>query len=312
MLGAVAVDEATQTATFSHTPNDVGTHQITAEYGGRDATGGLCVAASDTFELTVTAATSDLTDLTADPASLETGATTVLSATVQCTASPTGELVFSHDGDTIGRADIDPASGAGSIDYTPSEAGNTPVAVTFDSDDDTCSGATGEIALRVAAPVAYEPEAAVSPGSVTVSELAADGVTIAGEGFAPGSTVTLTVAGEDIDAVEADANGTVEFTYLSDTLGTGEHTVVLTAGEWSAEASFTVTAVRDVDGPGDQEEAPATDEGGTDTQPPGESGDERGLPATGAAGVGLLATIAALLFVVGWAQVLLRRRRVME
>ncbi|NED97051.1 LPXTG cell wall anchor domain-containing protein [Phytoactinopolyspora alkaliphila] len=91
----------------------------------------------------------------------------------------------------------------------------------------------------------YDPEATVSPESLTVSELANTGVVFAGTRFAPESDVTLTVAGTEVVARAADADGDVEFPYTSDTLGAGSHEAVLSSVD--GEASVTLTVTKDAD-----------------------------------------------------------------
>ena len=81
----------------------------------------------------------------------------------------------------------------------------------------------------------------MDPSSLTESALADPGVTITGSDFPANAAVALTVAGAAVDSGTADANGDVSFDYTSDSLGTGSHTAVLTSGDLSADASFTVT-----------------------------------------------------------------------
>ncbi len=92
-------------------------------------------------------------------------------------------------------------------------------------------------------PVRYDPQASVSPSALTVSELAASGVTVSGSGFPADAPVTLSVAGAEVSTASADAVGAVSFPFVSDSLGEGSHAVVLASGEWSASSSFSVSAV---------------------------------------------------------------------
>uniref|UniRef100_UPI0013C2A152 hypothetical protein n=1 Tax=Brevibacterium casei TaxID=33889 RepID=UPI0013C2A152 len=91
-------------------------------------------------------------------------------------------------------------------------------------------------------PVVYEPKVSVSPGSVTVSELADPGVTVSGSGFPADADVVLNVAGGDVETKRSDASGNVSFVYKSSGAAEGEKAVKLTSGQWSASSSFTVTA----------------------------------------------------------------------
>ncbi|MGO1539205.1 MAG: LPXTG cell wall anchor domain-containing protein [Leucobacter sp.] len=89
-------------------------------------------------------------------------------------------------------------------------------------------------------PVVYEPTTTVSPGTVTESDLAETGVTITGEGFAPGSEVSLVVNDATYATEIADADGNVTFTYIAE-LSPGTVDVHLGSAEGGASASFTVT-----------------------------------------------------------------------
>ncbi|MBE4695839.1 hypothetical protein HGI16_14130, partial [Brevibacterium casei] len=88
----------------------------------------------------------------------------------------------------------------------------------------------------------YDPKVSVSPGSVTVSELADPGVTVSGSGFPADADVVLNVAGGDVETKRSDASGNVSFVYKSSGAAEGEKAVKLTSGQWSASSSFTVTA----------------------------------------------------------------------
>src|SRR5699024_4619135 len=89
-------------------------------------------------------------------------------------------------------------------------------------------------------PVVYDPAAAVQPDPVTESDLAEHGVTIFGSGFAPNSTVTFTVDGDDLGTAETDTNGTASIEYFGP-LAPGVYEAVLSGVEGTATASFTVT-----------------------------------------------------------------------
>ncbi|MGO1539740.1 MAG: hypothetical protein ACTHW3_10260 [Leucobacter sp.] len=88
----------------------------------------------------------------------------------------------------------------------------------------------------------YDPEASVSPSSLTESELADSGVMVTGTDFPANSNVSLSVAGANVGSESANADGEVTFGYTSGSLGAGSHQVVLTQGDLSASTSFTVTA----------------------------------------------------------------------
>src|SRR5699024_7367425 len=83
-----------------------------------------------------------------------------------------------------------------------------------------------------------------------------------GTGFPPGNTVTLSVNSTDIETQSADSEGTVSFTFISDTLSTGSHTAVLSSGDLSASMVFTV--LNDNEDPGDAEGEDPDDTDGKD------------------------------------------------
>ncbi|MGO2521300.1 MAG: hypothetical protein ACTH8F_14350, partial [Microbacterium sp.] len=90
-------------------------------------------------------------------------------------------------------------------------------------------------------PVVIDPEVTVSPGEVTVSELAGSGVTVSGSGFAPDASVSLTVGGVSGGSQIADADGNVSFVFTGD-LAAGSHAVVLSSADGDAETTMIVVA----------------------------------------------------------------------
>lgn len=145
---------------------------------------------------------------------------------------------------SVGGSVVDTASsdGSGSVEFTYTSnslgAGEHAVGLSANAD-----GASISSTFTVTEdPVGVDPTASASPSSLTETELATTGVTIAGFGFEPGSEVTLTVGGQVGDSATADVDGAVTFTYTSGSLGVGNHDAVLSSGDLSATASFTVTA----------------------------------------------------------------------
>lgn len=154
--------------------------------------------------------------------------------------APNSQLRFSVNGRGV-HIRLADENGATEFNYTSTTlgVGTHTVELTMPSDESVTDSAQFTV---IADPVVYVPDAEVSPGTLTVSELTDPGVAITGTGFPPAAQVMLTVAGVQATSHAADDNGDVFFSYVSDALGTGEHTAVLTAGDLSAEALFTVTA----------------------------------------------------------------------
>lgn len=93
-------------------------------------------------------------------------------------------------------------------------------------------------------PVDPEPELtiALSPTSVTQSELADPGVQVSGSGFPGGATVELQVGGATVESGTATDAGAVTFTYTAADAQAGTLAVSLVSGPLSIGASLTVTA----------------------------------------------------------------------
>ena len=125
-----------------------------------------------------------------------------------------------------------------------------------------------------------------------------DDVTVSGNGFVPGSTVTVEVTDADgnvidaLEGVEVDADGQFEATWtVPEGVDAGELTITATDdsdGDISGSATLTIT-----DGVG----------------PAGDRDDEGGLAVTGAGGIMLLAGLSALLLMAGAGLYIARSRR---
>src|SRR5699024_6457631 len=111
----------------------------------------------------------------------------------------------------------------------------------------------------------------------------------------PGNTVTLSVNSTDIETQSADSEGTVSFTFISDTLSTGSHTAVLSSGDLSASMVFTV--LNDNEDPGDAEGEDPDDTDGKDPDDTDGKDPDRldTLPETGIGSGGLVALGALLI-----------------
>ena len=89
--------------------------------------------------------------------------------------------------------------------------------------------------------VVYDPEASVTPGSVTVSGLAGDGVVVSGSGFPEDAAAEVLFDGAVVAEVTTDADGAVAHTLVREGVAAGSYPVVVRSGDWSAQASLTVT-----------------------------------------------------------------------
>ncbi|HLR57318.1 MAG TPA: LPXTG cell wall anchor domain-containing protein [Beutenbergiaceae bacterium] len=140
-----------------------------------------------------------------------------------------------------------------------------------------------------------DPEIVASTDQLTTSELADSGILFTGTGFPPGNTVTLSVNSTDIETQSADSEGTVSFTFISDTLSTGSHTAVLSSGDLSASMVFTV--LNDNEDPGDAEGEDPDDTDGKDPDDTDGKDPDRldTLPETGIGSDGLVALGALLI-----------------
>lgn len=164
----------------------------------------------------------------------------------------------------------------------------------------------------------YPPDGStVSMESLTLTS--GDTTTISGQGWLPGSTVTISILSDHEilgrTEVAADGSFSTEVTIPTD-LAPGEHVLRVEGTDADGEptrveTTFTVAAPddqpgRDADSPDEDspgEEPPADSPG--EEPSPGEDGD---LAATGAGLLGALASVAVLL-AVGWALVRFARQR---
>ncbi|MGO2521299.1 MAG: LPXTG cell wall anchor domain-containing protein, partial [Microbacterium sp.] len=158
-------------------------------------------------------------------------------------------------GGVSGGSQIADADGNVSFVFTGDLAAGSHAVVLSSADGDAET-----TMIVVADPVVIDPEVSVSPGEVTVSELAGSGVTVSGTGFAADASVSLTVGGVDGGSQTADADGNVSFVFTGE-LAAGSHAVVLSSAD--ADAETTLTVVEDA-APGLPEqipvEAPSEDE----------------------------------------------------
>lgn len=173
-----------------------------------------------------------------DPSTVTVSQLGTTGAAVSGTGFPASSpATVSLDGTQVATTTTD---AAGALSSSVVRAGVAPGAHTVTV---TSGSATASATLTVNAdPVQYDPKAAVSPGTLTVSDLAATGVTISGTGFPENAPISISVDGAVVSTPNTDASGAVSFVHTASGAATGSHPVVLTSGQWSANASFTVTA----------------------------------------------------------------------
>lgn len=216
---ALADGEATSAALSTL---GLGDHTVVAVYNG-NADHASSTSAAVTFRvrepLKPTTTTSSV-----DPAVAVTGQPVTLGATVvTATGTPTGEVVFTVDGDEVGRGVVG-TDGAASTTVTDLPVGSNPVVATYAGDD-------------VFGPSSASPRTVtVSKAAVEVTLAATDSTTVTGEGVgltatvavqAPGGgtpdgTVQLLVDGNPVGAPVAVTNGSATFEPLT-SLTAGSH-----------------------------------------------------------------------------------------
>ncbi|WP_449282359.1 Ig-like domain-containing protein [Leucobacter sp.] len=189
VLGSAAVDAGSQEASIEFTPATAGTLPIEIDYDGR---GGVCSAAAVDHTLVVSPAASTIVSAAASPARLLVGESTELSASVECDTALAGELVFSRSGVEVGRTAVDPATGAGTIEYEPQAAGDDPVVVDFVSSDGNCAPAAASIQLTV---TAASPAPGDDDDPVVPSAPAEPKPALASTGAEPGAMLIAAAAG---------------------------------------------------------------------------------------------------------------------
>ncbi len=218
---ALADGEATSAALSTL---GLGDHTVVAVYNGT-ADHATSTSAAVTFRVreplkpTTTASS-------VDPAAAVTGQPVTLGATVTtATGTPTGEVVFTVDGDEVARAAVGP-DGAASTTVTDLPVGSNPVVAAYAGDD-------------VFGPSAAAPRTVtVSKAAVDVTLEATDSSTVTGEavgltatvavqapgGGTPGGAVQLLVDGNPVGDPVALTNGSATFPPLT-SLKAGNHTL---------------------------------------------------------------------------------------
>lgn len=212
----------------------LGDHTVVAVYNGTsDHVGSTSAAVTfrvrEPLRPTTTAST-------VDPSSAVFGQPVTLGATVStATGTPTGDVVFTVDGNEVGRAAV-AANGAASTTVTDLPVGSNPVVATYAGDD-------------VFGPSSASPRTVtVSKAAVEVTLTASDDTTVTGEavgltatvavlspgGGTPDGTVQLLVDGNATGAPVALTNGSASFAPLT-SLTAGSHTL---AAAYSGSARY--------------------------------------------------------------------------
>jgi YVTN family beta-propeller protein len=175
-------------ASYSATALALGSHSITASYGG-DArnTGSTSSAAT----VTVTAG-STTTALTASPTSFAVGSSVTFTANVTGT-SPTGTVTFKNGSTTLGTGTL---NGSGVATYTTSAltAGSYSVTAAYGGDTDNASSTSSAVAVTV---WSGEPSLSISlsptSASAAAGKTAETTVTVTSiNGFASATTLSCT------------------------------------------------------------------------------------------------------------------------
>ncbi|KRB77016.1 hypothetical protein ASE01_09640 [Nocardioides sp. Root190] len=212
----------------------LGDHLVVAVYSGTsDHAGSTSAAVTFRVREPLKATT---TTSTASPTTTVYGQAVLLGATVTtATGTPTGEVVFTVNGDEVGRSGL-AADGSAEVSVDTLAVGNNPVVATYSGDD-------------VFGPSSASPRGvAVSKAAVDVELSATDASTVTGEavgltvvvaaeapgGGTPDGTVQLLVDGNPSGAPVALTNGSATFAPLT-SLTTGAHTL---AASYSGSARY--------------------------------------------------------------------------
>jgi len=177
-------------------------------------------------------------EASASPASLTVEQLGSMGVTLAGTDFPPGApVVVAVDGETVATVD---ASASGELSHRFVRAG---VAVGSHAVTLTSGRWSASTAFVVTEdPIGYEPEAAVSPGSITQSGLAESGVAVTGTGFPEDAAVELRFDGTLVTTVRSDASGAISIRLTRPGAPVGTSTVLLRSGEWEASAQLAVTA----------------------------------------------------------------------
>ncbi|WP_435769747.1 Ig-like domain repeat protein [Nocardioides sp. SYSU DS0651] len=216
------VDGAATSPALSTLP--LGTHTVTAAYSGSaDHSPSTSPAVGFRVREPLLATT---TTASASPASAVAGQPVTLSASVTAASgSPQGDVVFTVDGDEVGRAALTDA-GTASVEVDDLPVGSNSVVATYLGDDVHGSSAAAPRTVTVekaAVTVELAGPATSTVSGEAVTYTATVAVRAPGGGV-PEGTVQLLVGGAEVGEPVALAGGTATFPPLT-TLGAGSHTV---------------------------------------------------------------------------------------
>jgi hypothetical protein len=207
---------ASGVATFSISSLAVGSHSITASYGGDT---GDAASTSTAVTVTITAPpVATTTTLQASASSIIAGASLTLTATVvqslspsnapsvhrasaTATTAPTGTVAFLDGTTTLGTASLN-ASGAASFSTAALGVGSHSITASYSGDPGDASSTSAAVTIAVAAAV---PVASLAPSSLSFT--AVSGTTSADQTIALTNTgnAVLTIAGISIGGTNASA-----------------------------------------------------------------------------------------------------------
>ena len=153
---------------------------------------------------------------------------------------PNTQVDFAVNGTVLGQAPVD-ADGGVDITNTWSEATLGDHVLRISGSGRSAEATVTVVEEPVNPDPVYEPEVSVALGSVTVSDLADSGVVVSGSGFPEGAAAEVLFDGAVVAEVVTDADGAVSHTLVREGATAGSYPVVVRSGDWSAEATLTVT-----------------------------------------------------------------------
>jgi hypothetical protein len=224
--GTISTVNGAQVATINYALFPVGTNTVTATYSG-DANYAAGTTAVDSQVVNKAAGSADT--LTAAPTTSTFGTQVTLTFTVPTTAglvAPTGNVVFTSGGVTLGTVAISTSGGVSTavVKTTTLPVGSDTVTATYGGDANYGAGA----------PTAIE----------TVTQAAGtDTLTAAPATSQFGSPVVLTFTVPTVAGASANPTGTVTFTSGGVTLGTGTLTTTGTGATAVTTATLTTSSL---------------------------------------------------------------------
>jgi len=229
-------------ASYTTSSLTVGTHTITASYGG-DEYNSSATASGGT--LTITKA--DTQTALVSPGTVIAGARTFLSATVKMVSGsliPTGTVTFSDGSTTLGTATLN-SSGTATLTGLVFSAGTHSIVVSYagDSNDNASASSTNSLVVQQAT-----TQTAVTLSSATI---AVDGpvqitATVTGNGGTPTGTVTFYSNGSAIGTATLGNSATATLSYTATVVGTDSITAIYggdTNDVTSTSSAVTLTVI---------------------------------------------------------------------